>query len=139
MSYLCPHLLPLSDEAARPTQCREQRLECVPKSRGGGGRAFEILDVVITLIIQPSDLADHVIILLHSSTSLASRSLLTHLTCTTTENAAMTVDSDVLTPQYSPEQLEQINKQLDGKSPREVLAWAIDNIDGLYQTTAFGL
>ncbi|EJT45817.1 hypothetical protein A1Q1_05730 [Trichosporon asahii var. asahii CBS 2479] len=51
----------------------------------------------------------------------------------------MTVDSDVLTPQYSPEQLEQINKELDGKSPQEVLAWAIDNIDGLYQTTAFGL
>lgn len=51
----------------------------------------------------------------------------------------MTVDNDVLAPQYSPEQLFEINKQLDGKSPQEVLAWAIDNIDGLYQTTAFGL
>lgn len=51
----------------------------------------------------------------------------------------MTTDSDVLTPQYSPEQLAEINKQLDGKSPQEVLTWAIDNIDGLFQTTAFGL
>lgn len=51
----------------------------------------------------------------------------------------MTVDNDVLTPQFSNEQLADVNKQLDGKSPQEVLAWAIDNIDGLFQTTAFGL
>lgn len=48
-------------------------------------------------------------------------------------------DQDVLTAQYSPEQIAEFNKQLDGKTPQEVLAWAIDNIDGLYQTTAFGL
>lgn len=49
------------------------------------------------------------------------------------------MSDDRLTPQYSPEQLEAFNKQLEDKTPQEVLAWAIDNIDGLYQTTAFGL
>jgi phosphoadenosine phosphosulfate reductase len=28
---------------------------------------------------------------------------------------------------------------LDGKTPQEILVWAIDHLDGLYQTTAFGL
>lgn len=51
----------------------------------------------------------------------------------------MTVEDGILTPQYSAEQLVDINKQLDGKPPQEVLAWAIDNIEGLFQTTAFGL
>ena len=46
---------------------------------------------------------------------------------------------DVLVPQFSSQQIEQINKDLDGKSPQEILEWAIDNVDGLYQTTAFGL
>lgn len=47
--------------------------------------------------------------------------------------------SDVLTPQYTPEQISALNKQLDGKTPQEILTWAIDNLDGLFQTTAFGL
>lgn len=47
--------------------------------------------------------------------------------------------SDVLTPQYTPEQISAFNKQLDGKTPQEILTWAIDNLDGLFQTTAFGL
>ena len=42
-------------------------------------------------------------------------------------------------PQYNEEQLAEINAKLDGKSPQEILTWAIDNLDGLYQTTAFGL
>lgn len=46
---------------------------------------------------------------------------------------------DLLTPQYTPEQIDEFNKQLENKTPQEVLAWAIDNVDGLYQTTAFGL
>ena len=48
-------------------------------------------------------------------------------------------EQDVLTPQFSPEQLAQINKDLEGKTPQEILKWAIDNVEGLYQTTAFGL
>lgn len=48
-------------------------------------------------------------------------------------------DSDVLTPQFTPEQIEEINRSLDGKTPQEILTWAIDNVEGLYQTTAFGL
>ncbi|KAK8869695.1 phosphoadenosine phosphosulfate reductase [Kwoniella newhampshirensis] len=48
-------------------------------------------------------------------------------------------DSDVLTPQYTLEEIEQFNVKLQGKSPQEILAWAIDHLDGLYQTTAFGL
>ncbi|BEJ14687.1 hypothetical protein CspHIS471_0404540 [Cutaneotrichosporon sp. HIS471] len=51
----------------------------------------------------------------------------------------MSADDDNLTPQYSPEEIDEANKQLEGKTPQEVLVWAIDNIDGLYQTTAFGL
>ena len=44
-----------------------------------------------------------------------------------------------LTPQYTAEQIAAFNEQLDGKTPQEVLTWAIDNLDGLFQTTAFGL
>jgi phosphoadenosine phosphosulfate reductase len=43
------------------------------------------------------------------------------------------------TPQFSPEDLKRINAELSGKSPQEILKWAIDNVQGLYQTTAFGL
>jgi phosphoadenosine phosphosulfate reductase len=45
----------------------------------------------------------------------------------------------VLTPQYTPAQLSQLNADLDGKTPQEVLLWAIDHLDGLWQTSAFGL
>lgn len=51
----------------------------------------------------------------------------------------MSADDDSLTPQYTPEQIELFNKQLEDKTPQEVLVWAIDNVDGLFQTTAFGL
>ena len=44
-----------------------------------------------------------------------------------------------LTPQFSPEDLKRINAELSGKSPQDILKWAIDNVQGLYQTTAFGL
>ncbi|WRT67202.1 phosphoadenosine phosphosulfate reductase [Kwoniella shivajii] len=47
--------------------------------------------------------------------------------------------NEVLTPQYTTEQIAQFNKELEGKSPQDILRWAIDNLDGLYQTTAFGL
>jgi len=47
--------------------------------------------------------------------------------------------SDVLKPQYTPEEISDFNKQLDGKTPQEILVWAIDHLDGLFQTTAFGL
>lgn len=46
---------------------------------------------------------------------------------------------DQLVPQFSPEQLDKLNAELDGKSPQEILVWAIDNVEGLFQTTAFGL
>lgn len=47
--------------------------------------------------------------------------------------------SDNLTPQYGPEEIQRINAELDGKSPQEILSWAVDNVEGLFQTTAFGL
>jgi phosphoadenosine phosphosulfate reductase len=47
--------------------------------------------------------------------------------------------SDVLKPQYTSEEIATFNKDLDGKTPQEILVWAIDHLDGLYQTTAFGL
>lgn len=46
---------------------------------------------------------------------------------------------DTLTPQYTREQILAFNKELESKTPQEILVWAIDNLDGLYQTTAFGL
>ena len=46
---------------------------------------------------------------------------------------------DVLQTQYSTEEIAQFNKELDGKTPQEILVWAIDHLDGLFQTTAFGL
>ncbi|WWC89975.1 phosphoadenosine phosphosulfate reductase [Kwoniella dendrophila CBS 6074] len=48
-------------------------------------------------------------------------------------------DNEILTPQYTPEQIEKFNIELEDKSPQDILKWAIDNLDGLYQTTAFGL
>ncbi len=47
--------------------------------------------------------------------------------------------SDILTPQYTQSQIAEFNKQLEGAEPQTILRWAIDNLDGLYQTTAFGL
>lgn len=48
-------------------------------------------------------------------------------------------DENKTTPQFSPEDLKRINAELSGKSPQDILKWAIDNVQGLYQTTAFGL
>ncbi|GAA5993176.1 hypothetical protein JCM10908_001325 [Rhodotorula pacifica] len=36
-------------------------------------------------------------------------------------------------------QLADVNARLSDATPQEILAWAIDNVPGLYQTTAFGL
>jgi phosphoadenosine phosphosulfate reductase len=44
-----------------------------------------------------------------------------------------------LPPLYSPAELEQINLHLDTLTPQEILQWGIDNLPGLYQSTAFGL
>jgi hypothetical protein len=61
------------------------------------------------------------------------------LSSTTTNPLAMSAEDDRLTPQYSPEEIQAINQQLADKTPQEILVWAIDNLKGLYQTTAFGL
>ncbi len=42
-------------------------------------------------------------------------------------------------PQFSKAEIAEINQQLAGKTPQQILTWAIDNVEGLYQTTAFGL
>lgn len=39
----------------------------------------------------------------------------------------------------SPSSLASLNAQLSSYTPQEILSWAIDNLPGLYQTTAFGL
>jgi len=44
-----------------------------------------------------------------------------------------------LEPQFTAAELERINQDLQEKTPQEILTWAIDNVKGLYQTTAFGL
>lgn len=55
------------------------------------------------------------------------------------QKSSSTGSSDVLTPQYTPQEIEKVNSQLENATPQEILQWAIDNLDGLYQTTAFGL
>ena len=50
-----------------------------------------------------------------------------------------TMTTPLASPQFSPEEIKQINRDLSGKTPQEILTWAIDHVDGLYQTTAFGL
>lgn len=37
------------------------------------------------------------------------------------------------------QQLARINQELNDKSPQEIIKWAVENVEGLYQTTAFGL
>lgn len=77
----------------------------------------------------------------------------THLTFIRTDNSHPTMSAEassstqtngngeggILKTQYTPEQIQAFNKQLEDKTPQEILVWAIDNLDGLYQTTAFGL
>ena len=46
---------------------------------------------------------------------------------------------DILQTQYSPEEINQFNNELENKTPQDILVWAIDHLDGLFQTTAFGL
>lgn len=53
--------------------------------------------------------------------------------------ASSSTQDDVLQTQYSTEEIAMFNKELDGKTPQEILVWAIDHLDGLFQTTAFGL
>jgi phosphoadenosine phosphosulfate reductase len=45
----------------------------------------------------------------------------------------------VLQLPLTPEQLAAINGQLSPLPPQEILAWALENLPNLYQTTAFGL
>lgn len=40
---------------------------------------------------------------------------------------------------WSHEKLDEINNQLSTYTPEEILKWAVDNLPGLFQTTAFGL
>lgn len=56
-----------------------------------------------------------------------------------TTSAQVQGQGDVLQPQYTPEEILAYNKELESKTPQEILVWAIDNLEGLYQTTAFGL
>lgn len=41
--------------------------------------------------------------------------------------------------QFTPAQIQQLNVELADKTPQEIIEWAIDNVQGLFQTTAFGL
>lgn len=42
-------------------------------------------------------------------------------------------------PPFDAAQLAAANASLSDATPQEILAWAVDNLPGLYQTTAFGL
>ena len=39
----------------------------------------------------------------------------------------------------APEELERINAYLRDQTPEDILAWAVEHVPGLFQTTAFGL
>ncbi|KAL7408803.1 putative Phosphoadenylyl-sulfate reductase thioredoxin [Mrakia frigida] len=56
-------------------------------------------------------------------------------------SSAQASTSTSLPPLFTPTELAQINRDLAGKSPQEILTWAIDHIASgdLWQTTAFGL
>jgi len=54
-------------------------------------------------------------------------------------HASSSHSNETLTPQYTLSQIAAFNKQLEGGEPQDILRWAIDHLDGLYQTTAFGL
>jgi phosphoadenosine phosphosulfate reductase len=47
--------------------------------------------------------------------------------------------TSLLLPVLSPAQIEQANQQLADAEPQTIIEWAIQNVPGLYQTTAFGL
>lgn len=47
--------------------------------------------------------------------------------------------SAVTPPPFDAAQLAAANASLSDATPQEILAWAVDNLPGLYQTTAFGL
>lgn len=74
-----------------------------------------------------------------STTSRASTSFSPSPNITSSHTMTDAGPSDRLTPQFSSAELDRINAELDGKSPQEVLRWAIDHVQGLFQTTAFGL
>ncbi|GAA5905091.1 hypothetical protein JCM5296_000471 [Sporobolomyces johnsonii] len=42
-------------------------------------------------------------------------------------------------PAFDPADLDRVNAELADARPQEILAWAIDHLPNLYQTTAFGL
>ncbi|GAA6041763.1 hypothetical protein JCM8097_008319 [Rhodosporidiobolus ruineniae] len=42
-------------------------------------------------------------------------------------------------PPFDPARLDEVNAELASATPQQILAWAIDNLPGLAQTTAFGL
>jgi len=77
------------------------------------------------------------------STCILSTSTYTSTHCsaftTMSAQASSSTQDDVLQTQYSTEEIATFNKELDGKTPQEILVWAIDHLDGLFQTTAFGL
>lgn len=66
-------------------------------------------------------------------------------TCPIPRPPAMSAETETSTPTrralFTTDELLKINADLAGKSPQEILTWAIDNIPegGLWQTTAFGL
>ncbi|KAF7332564.1 PAPS-reduct domain-containing protein [Mycena kentingensis (nom. inval.)] len=53
--------------------------------------------------------------------------------------ASSSTDTKMLQLPLSPAQLAEINAHLRTLTPEEILAWGIDHLPGLYQTTAFGL
>ena len=55
---------------------------------------------------------------------------------TTVSSSSGTVPSSAL---LTTAELAAVNVTLASATPQEILTWAIDNLPGLYQTTAFGL
>ncbi|KAH8834122.1 hypothetical protein DL96DRAFT_481802 [Flagelloscypha sp. PMI_526] len=51
----------------------------------------------------------------------------------------MSILSQSLEFPLTPETLNSLNQELRELTPEEILAWAVERIPGLYQTTAFGL
>lgn len=58
---------------------------------------------------------------------------------TSSNHQTLTPEQEDLRIQSVISNLPKINVKLRESTPEEILEWAIDNLPGLYQTTAFGI
>jgi hypothetical protein len=73
---------------------------------------MEIFDIMSTAAVPVLSLSEQ---------AMSSSSLYRQGQQTSQEASGSNAGGDVLTPQFTPQQIEEFNKQLEGKSPQEIL------------------